>query len=154
MTRSITIAILLALMTCDTSLARSIRVWAFDDLHEKADIVVVGVAVSSKDIEYTETFRPNYLVQQETVFEIQTVLKGGISHKKGLRLVHFRFKGALIPPNGPSLVHFRTGKNRPSYLLFLKLRKDGKVEAVTGQMDPILSVKVLAPPDQFPPGEK
>jgi hypothetical protein len=60
--------------------------------------------------------------------------------------------------NGPLLVTFRTkgihlelagapiSLGAPEYLLFLKLRKDGRYEPVSGRVDPEFSVRELYTP--------
>ena len=96
----------------------------------------------------------NYLMQMETTLDVKTTLKGSVKTKEQVTLVHFRLKENALVKNGPQLVHFRTANNRTAYMLFLKRRSDGKYEAVNGQMDPILSVKLLARPDGFPPPMK
>jgi hypothetical protein len=94
--------------------------------------------------------------QVETTLRVRFVLNG--KHKlKELKLVHFRFdKSVGVVFNPPQLLAFpderHVAKNRSEeggghdYLLFLKSRKDGKYEPVSGQEDPIFSVRQLGDP--------
>ena len=159
MTRFVLLPLMFVMLTVSSAQARIHRIWTFQDLLEKADVVFVASAIDSNDSKNIDAFRRDYLNQVETTLEVRSTLKGRIKAKAQLKLVHFRMKDGvtvkrgprLVHINGPGLVHFRTGKKGPSYLLFLKRREDGKYEAVSGQMDPIDSVKLLASPDEFPP---
>jgi hypothetical protein len=44
---------------------------------------------------------------------------------------------------------FKAELGRPEYMLFLRLRKDGRFEPVSGEVDPVLSVRELHPPDDL-----
>jgi hypothetical protein len=85
------------------------------------------------------------------------VLKG--THKGDqLEVFHYRMKEGAHVANGPLLPTFHTQKmliwhnggatsiTVPTYLLFLKRRKDGRYECVSGQFDSLLSVKQLIEP--------
>ena len=75
-------------------------------------------------------------------------------------LVHFRYDPKVAEPilNGPTLIEFpKSGRiagtierNKrgygKDYLLFLKVRKDGKCGPVTGQVAPFFSVRELGNP--------
>ncbi|HXE55944.1 MAG TPA: hypothetical protein VN541_23160 [Tepidisphaeraceae bacterium] len=111
----------------------------------KADVVVIAQAVSNRD---TTIFDPQdgwgLRMGVKTRFDNLTVLKGKV---KGDSLVvfHFRFAGPPHDINGPSLVKFkpRGSKDHPAtdYLLFLKRSPNGEFEPVTGQVDPVYSVR-------------
>ena len=104
----------------------------------------------------------------ETIFGASSVLKG--EAPLCIHLVHFQYTENSRPyNNGPGLVSFfmnpvsldatqENGKDgerrelkqkrqslisKPEYLLFLKKRKDGLYEAVSGQIDPSFSVRAL-----------
>jgi hypothetical protein len=149
--------------------ARIHRSWSYQDLMKEADVVVIADAVLSKDTEQTDDLGKDYLLQMETTLNVHAVLKGKID-KGTLKFVHFRYDpdwNSFIF-NGPQLVGFQTepvvdadtadeeGKkqhlriSRHHYLLFLKRRSDGRYEAVSGQMDPVYSVKLLTRPDDNP----
>ena len=55
--------------------------------------------------------------------------------------VAFNYKGIILARNEKTGEELRGSK--PDYLLFLKRRKDCKYEAISGQMDPDISVKKL-----------
>ena len=44
---------------------------------------------------------------------------------------------------------FKAGIGRPEYMLFLRLRPDGRYEAVSGEVDPVLSIRELHSADGF-----
>lgn len=148
------------------------RTWPYHDLVNESDLVVIADAVLSKDTEQTDDFGKDYLLQMETTLNVHAVLKGKIE-KGTLKFVHFRYDpdwNSFIF-DGPLLVGFQTapsieedvtledGKKqhlripRHHYLLFLKRRGDGRYEAVSGQMYPVYSVKLLTPPDEADPLE-
>jgi len=108
------------------------------------------------------------VVQQvETIFHVRAVVKGRVADKQ-LTLVHFRWKnederrkdrkqdrGDPAIMDGPRLVEFPTDnglwdptsekvvKAGHDCILFLKLRKDRKYEPISGQVDPVFSVRWL-----------
>jgi hypothetical protein len=75
-----------------------------------------------------------------------------------IKVLHFRLKPGKLVQNGPMLVSFRTepaevvlndrkiAVGKGTYLLFLKARKDGRYEPVSGQYDPVTSVRELNSP--------
>ena len=109
----------------------------------------------------------------KTAFEANFALKG--DPPLCIWLDHFRYKDdALRYNDGPGLVEFlkeplkievkQNVKNRgklhqqiqrlrqisqPGYLLFLKKRKDGGYDPVSGQLDASFSVRVIFPPDDI-----
>jgi len=103
------------------------------------------------------------LDQVETTFHVQAVLKGTFN-KKRFALVHFRWmnddqaslttRALVMIHAGPGFVAFssegsfldkatREQVSGPDCLLFLRLRRDGKYECVSGQFDPVYSVRWL-----------
>lgn len=111
--------------------------------------------------------------QVETTFHVRAVVKGRFTRER-LTMVHFRWKTAdelpkdrkvshdpldILIIDGPGLVEFSNDgwsflhdktaekvKAGADCLLFLKLRKDGKYEPVSGQVDPVDSVRWLTKP--------
>jgi hypothetical protein len=152
------------LLAASTSHARLGRSWTYDDLVKESDLVVIANAVDTKVVPTTDDLSVNglgdsgYRVQQiETVIRVRAVIKGKYEQKR-LDMVHFRYdpKGTVGIINGPTLIEFpksdriaRTigeGNERvygKDYLLFLKVGKDGKYRPVTGQADPLFSVREL-----------
>ena len=102
-------------------------------------------------------WRPDLFEARTATFEVEHVLQGKLP-KDGLKVLHFKVKDGHQIANGPDLAEFRTkggeitakaGKfawGRPNYLLFLKARKDGRYEPVSGQFDSAFSVKELHGP--------
>ena len=139
--------------------ARPIGVWTYKELLEKSDLVVIAKVESVADFDGNVEVAPfaEFLTPQVTKFNVEGVLRG--EHQaETLELVHCRFRNEQIPPNGPLLARFESegrkmriesGANegtlvqegRPSYLLFLKRREDGRFEPVAGQVDSELSVR-------------
>ncbi len=155
------------LLATSTSHARFIRTWTYDDLVKESDLVVIANVVDVKVVPTTEDLSVNglgtfgYPVQQiETAIRLRAVIKGKYEQKR-LDMVHFRYGPKVNGPiiNGPTLFEFpksdriaRTigeGNERvygKDYLLFLKVGKDGKYRPVTGQVDPVFSVRELGDP--------
>jgi hypothetical protein len=62
----------------------------------------------------------------------------------GPLLVAFRTKGIKI--EGCGTVKYDTVLSTPQYLLFLKRSAGGRLEPLSGQMDPLFSVKEIYSP--------
>lgn len=142
--------------------------WPYDKLMKESDLVVFTRAVKTTDTrdEPPKHSWPNEFVGQDTTFSVAHTVKGKLTGD-AVTVLHFKF-GALkkgIRPgtadelilDGPMLVSFRTkgatvtidGRKQympaPEYLLFLKARKDGRYEPVSGPIDPQLSVREVFP---------
>jgi len=142
--------------------ARGIETWSYDRLFKEADLIVIASAqatVETDDHAKDDRWKQS-LVGEKTTFMVQSVLKG---HAKGgsVAVIHFKFRDGVLSQNGPLLVHFRTNGivihgngsikfeamlGPPQYLLFLKAADNGCFEPVSGQIDPILSVKEIYSP--------
>ncbi len=142
---------------------RFIEAWPYEKLMQQANVVVIGTAVSSVDSD--EKSKEGFL-GVNTTFDVKGMLKGKVDGKQ-IKLLHYRIEGGNLQlPNGPLLVTFRTtglvvtskrgGQTTlepPEYLLFLKSRKDGRYEAVSGQYDPKLSVRQMFSSFSEDPGD-
>lgn len=164
--KSICFAATLCLLTQSTGWARKLEHWPYDRLLENADVVVIARAITTDKSadKWNEQFFDGARFQGlETTLEVVSTLKG--KPPEPLKLLHFQYKPeATVYDDGPGLVVFlnkprqtavdkhvdRSGELRPlsasrsshpEYLLFLKLRKDGRYEAVSGQTDPNLSAR-------------
>ncbi|MEE2935813.1 MAG: hypothetical protein VYA84_07435 [Planctomycetota bacterium] len=156
--------------------ARKVEFWPYDRLSQESELIVIATAMRSElcDEAWPEDdFSKDRFVGTETVFKVESVLKGGTPDS--VRVIHFSYKqGATRYDNGPGFVTFLTEPivtaakkaghdsgvlkewvavverlaNKPEYLLFLKKRSDGRYEAVSGQMDSALSVRTISPPDE------
>ncbi|MEO1996577.1 MAG: hypothetical protein ABGZ17_15020, partial [Planctomycetaceae bacterium] len=124
-------------------------------------------SVSGQDTWSESLFRDVAFQGVETTFKVSSRLKG--TCPAAVKMLHFRFEKAMLLNDGPSLVTFLTKpmmldvrdvreddgvlKQRqqfrqslvspPEYLLYLRLRKDGRYEALSGQVDPAFSVRAL-----------
>jgi len=90
----------LPLLTClfmlpfaDIAGARPVRNWTYLELMEEADLVVIADASAHTDVENTDGFLPNHLVQIETKLRIHAVVKCGVDDERILRAMSARDKG-------------------------------------------------------------
>jgi hypothetical protein len=157
--------------------ARKVGDWSYERLFKEADLVMIGSVEgwgSAKAQQWSEKiFEKARFEANKTAFTPLLVLKGEPAFVCTW-LLHFSYKKGATPYNdGPSLVSFlkkpliievkprkkeepnelkpkRAGKSvvsPPEYLLFLKQRKDGMYEPVSGQLDAAFSVRALFPPN-------
>jgi len=141
-----------------------IRDWSYKQLLAESDLVVIANALETRQVPNGDDMSKNglqsfpYSFQQvDTTFHVQVVLKGKLEGKQ-LRLVHFRYAPKTVDiDSGPSLVAFSKDESvvsvengvlihGPVYLLFLKARKDGRYDPISGQVDPDFSVRELKDP--------
>ena len=105
---------------------------------DKADLVVIAKAVSTKDTAERTTLGdlqpPLEATGVETEFETQLVFKGSKSIKNFT--LHY-YKTDQDFANGPSFVDVPRDKH-PSYLLFVIKEKDGRYAPANDQMDPAM----------------
>ena len=117
--------------------ARPVKIWSLQELTTKADLVVVATAVSSTDTKnwvYPEA-KDTTWVTVDTVFSIETVLKGELKGPS-VTVQHFRYwKPEASVIDGPSFVQFAPSKKH-RYLMFLGRKANGRYEPLTGQYDP------------------
>jgi hypothetical protein len=147
--------------------ARLLEDWPYERLFKEADVVVIakaGDTSDTKDRFSTKGWKIEF-IGQDTKFLAQSVLKGKTGDDKKLTVLHYRLPEGVQIENGPLLVRFRkdsvmlqgtingaafkAGLGRPEYMLFLRLRKDGRYEPVSGEIDPSLSVRELHSADGF-----
>ncbi len=143
--------------------ARPVRILTYQQLFHEASVVIIGTATSERDAENGDESEYHIEVPIVTTFKVHLVLKGEVE-SESVEFLHYRYKKGLnVVVNAPNLVCFEISGPRggrglrdiqkytptPSkYLLFLKCRSDGQLEAVTRD-DPLYSVKKLAPPDRL-----
>jgi hypothetical protein len=147
--------------------ARRVEHWSYDRLFKEADLVVIakaGETTDTKDRFSTKLWKVEF-IGQDTQFVPESVLKGKLDAKKGFTVLHYRLPEKIKIINGPSLVSFRkeglmlegtingmafqASLGTPVYMLFLRLRLDGRYEPVSGEIDPSLSVRELRRPGFF-----
>ena len=140
---------------------RLIENWPYERLFKEADLVVIATAeatAETKDRFKTNGWKIDF-IGQETSFAVETILKGKVKGEKKIKMLHFRLPDGVDVNNGPLHVSFPpkglllSGKvkgrafemklTRPEYMLFLRLRADGRYEPVSGQIDPALSVREM-----------
>jgi hypothetical protein len=135
--------------------ARLVQITPYDQLTAQADVIVIATPTDVRDTSKETTLpgitrgssngsstAPVPAVSLETTFVVLSVLKGDPALKH-LVLHHLR---EADPPkveiDAPGLVSFDP-KEKRRYLLFLKREADGRYTAVTGQTDPVFSIKDL-----------
>jgi hypothetical protein len=139
-----------------TAWGRPIESWPYDKLFENADLVIIAKALSVRDAPEMDGSIPrgdrDYLRAVATTLKVEYVVKGKYEDER-LELFHFRMKKEYESrsSNGPMLVKFNTKPLEgpgwsgppPEYMLFLKKSKDGRLQCISGQFDPELSVKQI-----------
>ncbi len=166
MRRDITIAcisFLLAVAVSWTAFARLVEDWSYERLFKESDLIVIAQPTKSENS--TDRLRDNpwktEFLGVNTKFHVEHVLKGNFDVAE-LTLLHFKTDALIV--NGPSLVSFRTNSLKyviqkeghagkevenagpGTYLLFLRTRADGRFQPVSGQVDPVFSVREIAMP--------
>jgi hypothetical protein len=157
---------ILAVLVCiaPSADARFRKYWSQEELFRESNLVVIAEAVKSEISK--DTFPSQFYTSKAsfegiiTVFKVNLVLKGNES-AKSIRVLHFKLRpgsvGIFGLVDGPCLVSFATelvevsfkggtARQKPSYLLFLKKKADGRYEPVTGQVDPDDSVREMYSP--------
>ena len=172
--RSLIATLLPLLFTFSLSFARKVEDWSYERLFKEADLVMIGSVggwVSAKAQWSEKIFDKARFEAKKTAFHPLSELKGEADFPC-VWVLHFSYKKGAAPyEDGPNLVSFlkkpvmievkskeegkakelkpkRAGKNQvnpPEYLLFLKQRKDGMYEPVSGQLDAALSVRTIFP---------
>lgn len=130
--------------------ARFVRPWTYQEMFEKADLIVIAAWTSTRDTDERSTLQdvepPVKVVGVISEFETKLILKGMKDIKK-FQLHHYRFQNdddarwanrpSLVIISGPTRdkdgLEYRGGG---TFLLFLTKQSDGKYEPVTGQTDP------------------
>ena len=168
--RGVLLILMLNMVLPSSARARKVESWPYERLMREADLVVIAHAVSTgkcRDTWSEDLFRNVPFQGLETTFKVSSRIKGACP--ANLKMLHFGLAKPILINDGPSLVRFRTkpimldvremkNENRvleqlqpvrqtlvspPEYLLYLRLRKDGRYEALSGQIDPAFSVRAL-----------
>jgi hypothetical protein len=111
------------------------RSWTYQEMFDKADLVVIATASGTKDTGERTTLKVR-VKGVETEFTVAVTLKG----QKDVRvflLHHYQVESEdpLSVQEIPLLVSIPPGQH-PTFLLFLIKEKDGRYAPVTGQTDP------------------
>jgi hypothetical protein len=149
-----------------TSLVTRIReAWPAAKLTAKADLIIIAKLARTEDSPKADKLSKQYqhLIGVNSTFMVLAVVKGH-QDKKELTLLHFRRPthqegiGQIARTDkistvswiqqseidGPDLIEPEWLKGKDiRFLMFLKRRADGRVEAISGQVDPVLSVNKL-----------
>jgi hypothetical protein len=164
-TLPLAVLILCSAFFASTTFARQVEEWPYERLFKESDLVVIahvqGWGVTKR--EWNEKFFDKTRFEgAKTIFGANFSLKG--DPPLCIWLDHFRYKdGAVRYNDGPGLVDFLKEPlkievkqnqglrkiSQPEYLLFLKKRKDGGYDPVSGQLDANFSVRVMFPPDNI-----
>jgi hypothetical protein len=132
--------------------ARAVRVWPYQELVEKSDLVVLATPTATNDTTKNidlPGFVGERVIGVETRFAVSAVVKGD----KTLREIvfhHYRATdGSNISrfPNGATFVSFqpvaRPTITQRTFVLFLAREADGRYAPIVGQTDPGGAVKEL-----------
>jgi hypothetical protein len=143
-----------AFLLCVTGMvaARGVRVWPYQELLEKSDLVVLATPNASNDTkEHIDLpgFVGEHVIGVETRFTVSAVLKGD----KALRdfvFHHYRTtdgRNITHLPNGPTFISFDPVVNPTipprTFILFLIREADGRYAPIVGQTDPGGGVREL-----------
>lgn len=124
--------------------ARLTRIWTYTDLTKAADVVAIVELHEMRDAKKPKhPFGPKHKYAVEVISELKplVILKGKEKDLDEILLVHYRMKKPPLPlRNGPNFV---TLQKKRRYLVFLKKFGNDTYEAVSGQMDPVNSIKLL-----------
>lgn len=167
-----TLAVLLASVACPLPYlhARKIENWTYEQLFEASDVVVIAKFQTSKDS--TDRFADNpweiKFIGVNSTFHVLHRIKGKDIAKE-LTMLHYRLPDGKLIQDGPLFLRFQEVESirlqmlklkqmngiphaeqvlleKPEYLLFLKKRKDGRFELVSGPIDAIHAVKTIGAP--------
>jgi|SRR5215217_262742 len=134
------IALLTLLVLPASLLARLMEGATYEQMYDKADLVVIAKPLSSKDT-HEHTMLPGlesiHVVGINTDFESHLVLKGDKAVKRFV-LHHYKLNKRLEPLpiiNGPTFISFDP-EDHHAYLLFLIKEPNGKYAPGSGQVDP------------------
>ena len=166
------IALAVTYLSCSDIQARPVADWDYDHLVGYADLVVVATVVSSKRVRFDfDAVEPwtswlqapegpkmrALLVAEVTTFRVKASLKGNAGGST-IDVFHFSLTGPLPRSLEGTPRLFKKGlamgivsgdvrstreRGTENYLLFLKQRKDGLFDPVTGQVDSAYSVKQI-----------
>ena len=129
----------LILTTACLAHARIYTLFAYQELYDQADLMIIAKPISTQDT-VEKTTLPNiapdvHVVGLSTEVEISMVMKGDKSLKK-VTLHHYRVANPEdLLNSGPNLVSFDPSQ-QTLFLMFLRLEKDGRYAPVSGQTDP------------------
>lgn len=119
--------------------ARITQAWTYQEMFDKADLVVIAQVLSTKDTgeqSALQDVEPHVaVIGIITDFKSSLILKGP-RNLATFQLHHYRFRSEddRLAANSPNLVE-PSGQHQV-FLLFLVKERDGRYAPVTGQTDP------------------
>lgn len=119
-------------------MARMTEFWTYQEMFDKADLVVIARVVSTKDIDERSTLLDNInVIGVITEFRSRLILKGA-QNVTTFQLHHYRLQSESDEnvANGPDLIRFPRPRPHPPFLMFLIKEADGRYAPVGGQTDP------------------
>ena len=135
--------------------------FSYPMLTERADLIVIAAPFNRQELDLRAVLpghssvgrdgeRSVPAVEIETKFKVLVVLKGNLKIKdEGFTLVHYRLKEPPRHALDLMLIDFDLA-NRKSFLMFLKERKDGRMEAYQ-EDKPGWCIEMLAHPYLYTP---
>jgi hypothetical protein len=132
-------ALLVVLASVGAASARITVAWTYQQMYDKADLVVIAYGVSTRDTAERTTLNdlePHVpVIGVVNEFKTSLVLKGK-EDTGTFELHHYRFASAhdQLAANSPDLV--RLSETHLPFLMFLVKEPDGRYAPVTGQTDP------------------
>jgi hypothetical protein len=118
------------------SRARLTKPWRYQEMFDRADLVVIARVVTTKDTSERSTILGLDVIGVTTDFRTHLILKGDKSIAS-FQLHHYRVASVAADAslaNGPNFIRFSF--EHPAFLLFLNKADDGRYVPVTGQEDP------------------
>lgn len=143
--------LILALLVVSSRVAgaRAVRIWSYQELLDKSDLVVLATPATTNDTkEHIDLpgLGGEQVIAVEIKFSISIVLKGDKALRNFMLHLYRSSHGTNLShiPNGPSFVSFAPGEGpQRTYILFLLRQDDGRYAPVVGQWDPGLAIKEL-----------
>src|SRR6266481_7572707 len=132
------ISLALSLSLAELGHARIAQSWTYEEMFNKADLVVLARFVSSEDTNERSVLKENLPQPVDVLgvisrFDTCLILKGPKDVTK-FELHHYKLNGPPVG-NGPALIRVTAGR-QPAFLMFLVKETNGRYVPVTGQSDP------------------
>jgi hypothetical protein len=151
--------LLLAIAISASVSAFQIDTWPYERLEDQADLIVIAEpksAIDSGEIVHGALWQTDF-IGVNTTFTVTGVIRGRYTQPE-LILHHLRLPEGIQLQNSPFLAKIKltpilkttpSGTKRsaqPEYLLFLKKRKDGRYEPVSGTLDSAHAIREIQLP--------
>lgn len=136
----------LLIISANIAAARGVRIWSYQELLDKSDLVVIATPTDNKDTKERNLpgFEHQPVIGVETRFTVSAVIKGDRALKDFVLHHYLLDPGGMVVPNAPTFVYFAVSEKpsvrRRTYILFLHREAAGHYAPVVGQADPGLGV--------------